>query len=310
VTRSGLDKVHSAGRDEAPFEVFARGPGGHDVRFLAQAVIDASGTFGAPNPLGSGGLPVPGEAAFASQIRYGIPDVLGAERARYVGKRTVVVGSGHSAFNALLDLAWLKTEEPDTEIVWAVRRSDIGLLFGGQDRDGLPARGSLGGRLRKLVDLGVVEMVTGFRPSGLEKRTGGLHLIGPGAAIGPVHEIVVATGSRPDLEPLRELRLGLDPALESPTSLAPLIDPNVHSCGTVYPHGYRELSHPETDFFIVGMKSYGRAPTFLLLTGYEQDRSVVSAIAGDMEAAARVQLALPASGVCSTDLAGVGSGCC
>ena len=46
--------------------------------------------------------------------------------------------------------------------------------------------------------------------------------------------------------------------------------PNVHSCGTVPPHGAEELKYPEPDFFTVGMKSCGRAPTFLTLTGYEQ----------------------------------------
>jgi hypothetical protein len=101
---------------------------------------------------------------------------------------------------------------------------------------------------------------------------------------------------------LSELRLDLDPSVDAPTALAPLIDPNVHSCGTVYPHGEAELRHPEAGFYVVGMKSYGRAPTFLMLTGYEQVRSVVAAIAGDMEAARNVELVLPETGVCSTDL--------
>ena len=100
------------------------------------------------------------------------------------------------------------------------------------------------------------------------------------------------------------MRLDLDPAVESPRALAPLIDPNVHSCGTVPPHGAEELKQPDSNLFVVGMKSYGRAPTFLMLTGYEQVRSVVSAIAGDWEAARRVELVLPETGVCSTDRSG------
>jgi hypothetical protein len=116
----------------------------------------------------------------------------------------------------------------------------------------------------------------------------------------PVDEIIVATGFRPDLSPLSELRLALDSATESPAALAPLIDPNVHSCGTVPPHGAAELAHPEQDFYIAGMKSYGRAPTFLLLTGYEQVRSIAAALAGDWEAARDVQLTLPETGVCSS----------
>jgi hypothetical protein len=82
----------------------------------------------------------------------------------------------------------------------------------------------------------------------------------------------VATGFRPDLDFVRELRIRLDPAIECPVALAPLIDPNEHSCGTVRPHGARELAQDEPGFYFAGMKSYGRAPTFLMLTGYEQVR--------------------------------------
>ena len=112
-------------------------------------------------------------------------------------------------------------------------------------------------------------------------------------------ELIVATGFRPELSFLRELRISLDPALECPSLLAPLIDPNEHSCGTVRPHGARELAQPESGFYFAGMKSYGRAPTFLLITGYEQVRSIVAEIAGDHEAAARVELVLPETGVCN-----------
>ena len=100
-----------------------------------------------------------------------------------------------------------------------------------------------------------------------------------------------------------ELRLDLDPILGSTRALAPLIDPNEHSCGTVPPHGVDELAHPEPGYYAIGVKSYGRAPTFLLATGYEQARSVVAALAGDWDAARDVQLDLPETGVCSADLA-------
>jgi hypothetical protein len=114
-----------------------------------------------------------------------------------------------------------------------------------------------------------------------------------------VDRVIVATGFRPDLSIFRELRVEIDPTVEAPPALAPLIDPNLHSCGTVPPHGAAELAHPEARFYIVGMKSYGRAPTFLMATGHEQVRSVVAAIAGDLEAARDVRLVLPETGVCS-----------
>lgn len=276
-------------------------PDGHEEAVPARAVIDASGTWFSPNPLGASGVLAIGERANAAHIFYGIPDVLGAERARYAGRRVLVVGSGHSAFNALLDLTELAHEAPGTAITWAVRRPALGQVFGGGENDVLQARGALGRHIRRLVEAGTLHVVTSFKVMELARAEDGIMVAGERTTLGPVDEIIATTGFRPDLSILAELRLGLDPAVESPTALAPLIDPNVHSCGTVPPHGAMELAHPERDFFIAGMKSYGRAPTFLLLTGYEQVRSVAAALAGDWAAARDVQLELPETGVCSLD---------
>jgi hypothetical protein len=143
--------------------------------------------------------------------------------------------------------------------------------------------------------------VTGFRLDRLTTSDQGLVASSGDRRLRPVDEIIAATGFRPDWSILSELRLDLDAAVESTRALAPLIDPNVHSCGTVRPHGAEELKHPDANVFAIGMKSYGRAPTFLMLTGYEQARSVVSAIAGDWDAARRVELVLPETGVCALD---------
>jgi hypothetical protein len=186
-----------------------------------------------------------------------------------------------------------------------LRRADISTVYGGGAADQLPARGELGQRARAAVERGQVHVAAPFRILEIARTGEGLRVIGQadtGSRSILVDEIVVATGFRPDLSFLREIRLALDPALESATTLGPLIDPNVHSCGTVRPHGFAELAHPEKDFYIVGMKSYGRAPTFLLATGYEQVRSVVAALAGDFEAARRVALDLPETGVCSAPI--------
>jgi hypothetical protein len=234
------------------------------------------------------------------RIFYGIPDILGGLRERYAGRRVLVVGSGHSAFNALLELAKLAREHPATRPLWAIRRTDLGRLFGGGEKDALPARGALGQRIHERVEGGQVRLVTGVRISVLSQTDAGIVIAGEEQRLGPVDEIIATTGFRPDLSLLRELRLALDAGLESPVRLAPLIDPNVHSCGTVPPHGVEELSHPEANFYIVGMKSYGRAPTFLTLTGYEQVRSIVAALTGDWEDARMVELVLPETGVCSS----------
>jgi hypothetical protein len=175
-----------------------------------------------------------------------------------------------------------------------------GSTFGGGTADQLPARGALGLAAKAAVDDGHADAVTGFRTDAIERDADDrLILVGDdGQRLEPVDEVIVLTGLRPDLSFLTELRLGLDDRLQAPLTLAPLIDPNQHSCGTVYPHGHRELSHPETGVYLAGMKSYGRAPTFLAMTGYEQARSVAAAIAGDIESADRVELTLPDTGVC------------
>jgi hypothetical protein len=309
VSRRGFDKVRSAGRGGAPFELVVRRGSGVTDKLLARAVIDASGTYENPNPLGANGLVMEGEAEIGDRIHHGVPDVRGRDRARFAGRRTVVFGSGHSAFNALLELAALAGGEPDTELTWAIRREDPGHLFGGGGLDALPARGALGARVRWLTQAGVVKMETGFRTARAVRSPAGIVIVGDDQRmIGPVDEVVVATGYRPDLALTREVRLALDSWLECPVRLAPLIDPNEHSCGTVYPHGAIELAHPEDGFYTVGMKSYGRAPTFLMLTGYEQVRSVACMLTGDEAGARDVHLVLPDSGVCSTSVGE--SACC
>lgn len=307
VTRYGHDKMKDSQREAAPFALSLLHADGSESLLLARAVIDASGTYEQPNPLGANGVPALGERALQAQIAYAIPDVLGQQRQRYANKRVLVVGSGHSAFNALLDLALLAQEEPQTTLTWAIRRSDLRQLFGGEANDQLPERGALGSRIRALVESGQVKLESGFATERIERTSDGIVLSSAERSLAPVDEVIVATGFRPNLDMLRELRLDLDNSVEAPRQLAPLIDPNIHSCGSVPPHGVEQLSHPEHNFFIVGMKSYGRAPTFLMLTGYEQVRSIAAALAGDWEAARQVQLVLPETGVCCTDL---DSSCC
>lgn len=298
VARSGRDRLVDSGRDTAPFVVHVETPEG-EQRVTAAAVVDASGTWGRPNPLGGDGLPAIGERAHADRITYGIPDLTDpATRARFTGRHVAVAGTGASAQNVLVGLGDVAT----ARVSWLVRRPGTDQAFGGGDLDQLEARGALGRRAQQVVESGHVTVVPSFRTAAVEDApdgSGRLRLVSTdGTVVDGVDELVVVTGLRPDLDWLREVRLDLDPVLSAPTRLAPLIDPNVHSCGTVYPHGAAELAQPEQGLYLAGMKSYGRAPSFLALTGFEQTRSIVAAIAGDHEAAARVELVLPDSGVC------------
>ena len=312
VSRRRLDKVKDQARAQAPFQLHIVYADGSEALVEARAVIDASGAWRQLNPMGANGLPAIGETALRRRIAYGLPDVKGRERGRYAGARVMVVGSGHSAINVLLDLIDLRVESPATEIVWVMRSDNLQKVYGGGEADALEARGQLGLRIKAAVAAGALEIVAPFGITKVAVMDAGLCVRGEtnGEMRGySADELIVCTGARPDLTMLRELRLDLDPAVEATRSLAPLIDPNLHSCGTVRPHGEAELRQPEPDFYIIGMKSYGRAPTFLMATGYEQARSVVAALCGDWSAARDVRLNLPETGVCVTDFAPDGI-CC
>ncbi|MFD7630826.1 NAD(P)-binding domain-containing protein [Streptomyces sp. NPDC059851] len=323
VSRTGRDRIVDADREAQPFVVHYANADGREQRIFARAVIDASGTWSTSSPAGGSGLAALGEKAAADRITYRVPDLKDpAVRARYAGKRTAVIGSGASAFTALTYLADLAKSDDGagTHATWILRRGISGSTFGGGEADQLPARGALGLAAKAAVDGGYADAVTGFRTDAFERDGDGrLVLVGEdGRRLEAVDEVIVLTGFRPDLSFLDELRLGLDERLQAPVELAPLIDPNQHSCGTVYPHGVNELSHPEKDVYLVGMKSYGRAPTFLAMTGYEQVRSIAAHLAGDREAAERVELTLPETGVCGgaglfdepEDAEETGGGCC
>lgn len=301
VARRGRDRVVDAGRDTEPLTVHVRTADGREERITAQAVIDASGTWTTPNPLGGEGLPAIGETTASDRIAYQVPNLTDSTIAdQYAGKHVVVAGSGHSALTALVAFAGLAERHSRTRVTWLLRRGAVGAVFGGGEADQLPARGALGIRAKAAVEAGHIQVATGFRTEGIERDgEGRLVLVSSeGQRLESVDAVVVLAGFRPDLSWLSEVRLALDATLQAPVALASLIDPNAHSCGTVYPHGVRELAHPEPNVFLAGMKSYGRAPTFLAMTGYEQVRSIAAALAGDRESAERVELVLPETGVC------------
>lgn len=305
VAKKAHDKLKTGKRDTVPFQLYVEVNGDTTV-IEAKAVIDSSGTWTNPNPILSNGIWTNAERQLHNQIHYGIPNVEKLEN-RYQNKTTVVIGSGHSAINALLDLATLQQKFTDTKIYWVLRKKQIQEVYGGQENDGLAARGELGIRIQQLVESGRIHALTPFHINGVYPTNGQITMVGEldgeEFTIGDIDEIVVSTGFRPDTSFLNEIRINLDSAVESIGTLAPLIDPNIHSCGTVRPHGEQDLRHPEKNFYIVGMKSYGRAPTFLLATGYEQVRSVVAYLTGDIEGAKEVHLELPETGVCSVNLA-------
>ena len=315
VSRRGRDRLVDAGRAEQPFTIHVETSDGQELRVDARAVIDASGTWGSPNPAGADGLPALGEKAASELLDYRIPDY--RSRAAYEGKHSVVVGSGHSAVTAVIALGRIARRDPATTVTWVLRRGTAGTTFGGGAADELPERGQLGITAKELVDAGLITMVTGFRIEKIARDGDRVVLTAEdGRSLPAADHVAVLTGFRPDLSFLSELRLELDATLQAPIRIASEVDPNLHSCGSVAATGAADLAQPEADFYLVGAKSYGRAPTFLAMTGYEQVRSVVAKLAGDHEAAARIELVLPDTGVCggagqfdSTGSA-IGGSCC
>lgn len=319
VSRAGRDLLVDAGREFDPFAIHVETPTGHQ-RLLAGAVVDASGTWTRPNPLGADGYPAIGERENADRITYGIPDFTDADvAARYAGKHVAVAGKGASAQGVLIGLAKLAERDSATRVSWLLRRADVGDAFGGGDNDQLKQRGKLGQDAKAAAAGDQITNLTAFRTESVraqDDRTVTLTSL-DGKEVRGVDEIIVVTGFRPDFDFLSEVRLDLDPALGSTRILADQIHPDHHSCGDVAPHGFKELTQPERGLYLVGMKSYGRAPSFLAMTGFEQVRSVVAALDGDIESASRVELVLPETGVCNgagafDDPAAIasGGGCC
>ncbi|GGF50727.1 putative secreted protein [Microbacterium sorbitolivorans] len=317
VSKKGRDRSVDAGREEQPFVIHVVNTDGSEARIEAKSVIDASGTWGTPSPAGSGGLPAIGEnaAAVAGVLGYQIPSTDDVQA--LAGKHVVVVGNGASAKTAIVQLARVVEQDPATQVTWVLRRGVVGNTFGGGEADELPERGALGVLAEKAVSDGHVALVTGFRTDSVSLNGAQAVLTADdGRSLELADQVIVLTGFRPDLSILSEVRLDVDLRLQAPSRVATEVDPNIHSCGSIRATGAADLAHPDAGLYIVGAKSYGRAPTFLALTGFEQVRSVAAELAGDHEAAERVDLVLPDTGVCGG--AGLfdapeettGGGCC
>ncbi|WP_081847854.1 NAD(P)-binding domain-containing protein [Microbulbifer sp. HZ11] len=278
VSRQYHDILRNAERPLAPFVIRTSNTEG-EGDIIVQAVIDASGTYQTPNWLGAHGIPAIGELAASQQITYGVPDILGAASERFAGRSVLVVGGGHSAFNALQDLVKLSDQSEGMRILWGVRGSSVTNIVRSPENDELQERRRLEIYIQKLLTEGRIEVFTDLAIENIRTENGKLFVQSRSGQLPPVDQLIAATGFRPDLALLSELRTSLDPATESPAGLGPLIDPTLHTCGSVPEHGSAELSHPESGLYIVGIKSYGRAPTFLLKTGYRQVKSVTTALA-------------------------------
>jgi thioredoxin reductase len=296
IGRRGLLKGDSPGagaRREQPFRLLVREPGGRENFLHAYAVVDASGVYGQPNWAGDGGIPARSELYLAPQLAYHVEDVAGLARERYAGRRVMVVGAGTSAATTTASLAQLAGQVPETHAVW-VTRGPSEALFPPMPDDPLSERHALYARARGMArgeDQGVTP-IGGARVEGIEFNSATHRyrvtlMIGDEARVEEVDRIIVNTGFGPDDSLYRELQVHECYASRGPMNLsAALAGAGATDCLTTPSFGGDTLTNPEPDFYILGHKSYGRNPNFLLETGFRQVADAVAALAGRRETAA------------------------
>lgn len=253
----------AAMRAEHPFRLLVRDPGGRESFLHAFAVVDASGVYHKPNWAGDGGIPARSEIALAPQMTYHLPDVLGAARARFAGRRTIVIGGGPGAATTVVALAALAREAPGTRVVWATRAAQP-VADGGA---ALPARAALAAEARALAAAGDDAfthaggaVVEGFEFNSATHRYRVALRVGEAARVEEVDEVVVHAGYGPDRSLHRELQVA-----ETPSSLAAVRSPDAPETA-------------EPGFFVIGHKSAGRSGEFLLETAFRQAAAVVAAL--------------------------------
>lgn len=272
------ERAGDPARAGQPFRLLVRDAGGRENFLHAFAVVDASGTYGTPNRAGSGGIPARGELYLAPQMSYHCDDVRGLRRARYAGKRTLVVGDGATAATTVTELAQLAAEVPGTAITWVTRGK--GALAGEVANDPLPARAELFAAARALREGGdpALTWVGGAEVEGIEYNSAthkyrvALDLAGK-ARLEEADQVIVNAGYAPDWSFAAELQLDLCWATRAPRRAAEAL-----AAGRAVTDAAL-LAHPEPDYYAIGEKSYGRRGGFTLATGFAQAESVVAALA-------------------------------
>ncbi|MBC8351402.1 MAG: NAD(P)-binding domain-containing protein [Planctomycetes bacterium] len=296
VGRPELLKGEEIGTDEridSDFRILCRDRAGAEFVAAAEVVIDTTGVFGNPNWAGEGGLPAIGEKTVRDRIEYGVPDVLGSARSQYANRKTLVIGAGYSAATTVVGLAKLAEEAPDTHVTWIVRQTNEAEPISPVNDDRLPERAALTVEANRLA--------SGASPNATFKSGTNLHSVkydeATGkfrvrlAAEGEVGEataaefdaIVANVGCRPVNRIYQELQIHECYATGGPMKLAVALQGSSSGdCLTQTTHGPQSLVTPEPDFYILGAKSYGRNPNFLVSIGREQVRDLFTII-GDRE---------------------------
>jgi thioredoxin reductase len=278
IGRSGLKKddwIRHPIRAERTFRVLADTPQGEET-FEFDAVIDASGTYGQPVSLGAGG-PARGERALAARL---IRNLGALQRSELAGKTALLIGHGDSAATAILRLSQF-----ETRVVWATRSLnrrpcvEVGA-------DPLPERQRIAFEANQLAmnPPAWVQMERRAAVEEIAQADGGkLRVYLTGGRQFLVDHVIGLTGYRPDLSITSELAIAIDPATEGSAGLARALS-NLTDCLSIPVVTPEDLASGEPGFYLAGSKSYGRARTFLLQSGYAQLETILNRLESDSAA--------------------------
>lgn len=285
------DLVAPATRSRQPFRLLLEHQG--EESFLeADYVLDCTGTYGTHNWLGNGGIPALGERDALVDSDYRLPDILNADLQKYLGKRTLVVGSGYSAATAVVNLEKIADFDPETKIEW-VTRSPQTPPISEIENDPLGERS----RITHMANLAATEensvttLHAGYTLQSLTRDQDGIYqVILEGLAKGQeqftkeleVDQVLALVGYHPERRLYEELQVHECYATQGPIKLAAsLLDETSGDCLKQSGAQGDLLVNPEPNFFILGAKSYGRDSRFLIQVGLKQIEEVIALIKAD-----------------------------
>jgi hypothetical protein len=279
VGRRGLTKMDYPGhplRAERPFRLLVRSPAGERT-VEAEIVLDASGGYRQPTWLGQGGIPAPGELDPAPSLIRSLGQLESLAGAME-GGTILLAGHGHSAVNALLLLERIAGADRRTRVTWAVRTPNRRPCTE-VAADPLPERAALVGRANELAEH-PPEFLQVERRATVEsiRKTGDRFEVAlSGGRGGSFDQIVACTGYRPDASFAGELNLDISPVTEGSARLSRALS-SVTDCLASPVLQPSDLASGEPGYYLIGSRAWGRMPTFLLQSGYDQLQTILEEI--------------------------------